>query len=185
LEVGPEIVEMAECDAQWIGSTHVGDPERAKQDIPPATRRQIVRREHGRCAVPGCRSSRYLDIHHIRSRADGGDHDPANLCLLCDAHHTAVHRGFLIIEGRAPHGLRFLHADGASYGAPTVTPRVAEHAADAFLALKQLGFKESQARRGVDAALAHVGRDAPLEELIRAALSATREDVRQVGFPVA
>ncbi len=54
---------------------------RATQTIPPAIRRQVVRREHGRCAVPGCRCSRFLDIHHIRPRHLGSPSrqgDPAS-----------------------------------------------------------------------------------------------------------
>jgi len=198
VEIAPEIVEMAECDAQRIGRTHVGhevdemaacDAEpigpthegrgaRATQEIPPAIRRQVVRREHGQCAVPGCRCSRYLDIHHLRPRADGGGHDPANLLLLCAAHPTAIHRGFLIIEGRAPDSLRFLHADETDYGAPISAPAVAERSADAFQALKQLGFKETQARRCLSAALAHMGADASLESLVRAALAETRRKAK-------
>jgi len=50
--VGHEVAEMAECDAQQISRTHVGEKHRATQDIPPATRRHVVRREHGQCAVP-------------------------------------------------------------------------------------------------------------------------------------
>ena len=50
-------------------------------------------------------------------------------------------------------------------------------AADAFVALKELGFKETAARRGVDAAIAHVGAGASLEELIRAALLEARRDL--------
>jgi len=198
IEVAPEVIEMAECDAQQIGRTHVGheademargDAKRidrthvggktcATQAIPPAIRRQIVRREHGQCAVPGCRCSRYLDIHHLRPRADGGKHDPANLLLLCAAHHAAIHRGFLIVEGRAPDRLRFLHADGTDYGAPISAPAVAERSADAFQALKQLGFTETQARRCLSAALTHLGADATLESLVRAALAETRREAK-------
>jgi hypothetical protein len=187
LEVGSEIVEMAACDAQTIGSTHVGRPARATQTIPPAIRRQIVRRDHGRCAVPSCRSSRFLDIHHVRPRAEGGTHDPAMMTLLCGAHHRAVHRGFLIIEGTAPNGLRFLHADGTCYGAQALSPERAEHAAEAVSALRQHGITETQARSGLDAALAHVGPDASLEPLLRKALAETRqhESMHGVAVPVA
>ncbi len=196
VEVGPEVVEMAECDAQHIGSPHVGSPEqsphvgsrdrsthvgrnaRATQTIPPATRRQIVRRDYGRCTVPGCRCTQFLDIHHLRPRAEGGTHDPETMVLLCGAHHRAVHRGFLIIEGSAPDALRFHHADGTAYGSDVPRAEPVARAADAFRALKQLGFPETRARAAVDAAVTHVGIEAPLADLIRAALAETRREIR-------
>jgi 5-methylcytosine-specific restriction endonuclease McrA len=135
VDVDPTIVDMAKCDAQHIGPveggpvgsgqtnlTHVGEPAapkpvRATQTIPPALRRRVVRRDHGCCVVPGCRNSTFVDVHHLTPRADGGQHGADNLVVLCSAHHRAVHRGLLVIEGSATAGLRFTHADGHSYGA--------------------------------------------------------------------
>lgn len=48
------------CDAQHIGRLDADDPERSWQDVPPATRRLVLRRDRGCCTVPGCRSSRWL-----------------------------------------------------------------------------------------------------------------------------
>ena len=96
VEVGPEVLEMIECDAQHIGpvesvqvgtSTHMGNGarSRATQSIAPAVRRKVVHRDGGRCKVPGCRHIHFLDIHHIEPRADGGDHDPdaSSCCVAC------------------------------------------------------------------------------------------------------
>ena len=55
-------------------------------------------------------------------------------------------------------------------------PVSAENGALAFQALRQLGFKDSLARRSVDAAIAHVGHGATLDAIIRAALAETRTD---------
>ena len=183
IEVGPEMVEMAECDAQHIGSTHLGRAARATQTVPPATRRQVVRREHGRCSVPGCRCTRFLDIHHLRPRAEGGTHDPSKIILLCAAHHRAVHEGFLIIEGDVADGLSFHHADGTAYGRKVPAAKPVAHVADAFCALKQLGFPETRARSAVDAAVTHVGIEAPLAELIRAALVEIQREIEATTFP--
>jgi 5-methylcytosine-specific restriction endonuclease McrA len=103
-------LERARCDAQHIGSLDGAAPERAHQDIPPATVRFIWRRDHGRCRVPGCRSARALEIHHIVRRADGGSHDPSNLCLLCSSCHAAHHRGALTISGIAPDRIRVMRS---------------------------------------------------------------------------
>src|SRR5688500_16298038 len=86
IEVAAEVIDHARCDCDHIGSLDAEAPARMTADIPPATRRLIERRFLGKCAVPGCRSSRYLEIHHLRHREHGGDHDPDNLVLVCGAH---------------------------------------------------------------------------------------------------
>jgi hypothetical protein len=98
IEVEPTVIERAWCDAQHVGRVDAAMPARATQDIAPSVRRQVWRRDHGRCVVPGCRSARFLDVHHVEWRAEGGDHSPDNLCLLCFAHHQAVHDGRLVIR---------------------------------------------------------------------------------------
>ena len=99
--IEPAAIDRAMCDAQHIGSIDGAVPERASQDIPPSTVRLVWRRDGGRCRVPGCRSARGLEIHHLVHRADGGSHEASNLCLLCSACHLAHHRGALTITGTA------------------------------------------------------------------------------------
>ncbi|TMQ11813.1 MAG: HNH endonuclease [Deltaproteobacteria bacterium] len=99
--IDPETIDRAMCDAQHIGSIDGPAPERAYQDIPPAAARLVWRRDGGRCRVPGCRSARGLELHHIVHRADGGSHDAMNLVTLCGACHRAHHRGALTISGTA------------------------------------------------------------------------------------
>jgi hypothetical protein len=119
VDASPEGLEMAACDPQHLGSTHVGQPTRATQDVSPAVRRLVLRRDHGQCVFPGCRHSVFVDIHHIEYRSRGGDHEPDNLVTLCAAHHRAIHRGDVILVGPVSAGLRFYHADGTEYGAVT------------------------------------------------------------------
>jgi len=115
VEISATAVEIACCDADHIGSLDDDEPGRVQRDIPDPIRRLIHRRFHGRCAVPGCRSARHLDVHHLHPRAAGGSHDPANLVYLCGAHHDRVHEGRLIIRNQFP-ALAFTHADGRPYG---------------------------------------------------------------------
>src|SRR5262249_7723141 len=168
--VDAAVAELADCDAQ-----RVDDAGRATQDIPPATRRAVVRRQHGRCAVPGCRQAVFTDVHHIRLRSEGGTHDPDNLMLVCAAHHGSVHRGQLTIDGNWSAGLRFTHADGSAYGAPA-RPRVAVMLSDVHQALTGLGFKEREARWMVAELRPQVGEDGTmsLEQAIRRALAVWR-----------
>jgi len=173
IEVDTEAVEMAECDAQRLQPAGGASPARAKQDIPPATRREVMRRDGGQCIVNGCRSGVFLDIHHTVPREEGGTHDPDLLACLCAAHHRAVHKGQLIIEGRHSTGFVFRHADGTAYGA-TVCPETAQVMSDAFSALRGLGFAETEARRALDFVRTHVGRGASLDDVLRNALRALR-----------
>jgi hypothetical protein len=173
VDVGSEIVEMARCDAQHLDriDAHVGgQPTKARQDVTPAVRRKVMRRDGGRCVVPGCAHGMFLDVHHIELRSEGGDHIPDNLVTLCGAHHRALHRGQLVIEGRVSTGLIFRHADGTPYGraADPRTVSVFEHA---FLGLRSLGFREAEARRALERIRAetHVG-DASVESILRRAL---------------
>ena len=87
-------------------------PERVTQSIPPAVRRQVLERDGRKCSVPGCRHSQYLDLHHVRPRAEGGDHEPENLVTLCGVHHRAAHVGALAVTGNYSSGFVFRHADG-------------------------------------------------------------------------
>lgn len=53
IEVSPEAAAAARCDAQWVPSAHMGSSanERAAQDIAPAARRTVLRRDHRLCQV--------------------------------------------------------------------------------------------------------------------------------------
>jgi hypothetical protein len=107
IEIGPEVIERAHCDAEVIGSLSAEQPERLTATIPPRIRRQVLARDHHRCTVPGCRSARNLDLHHIDFQRDGGSHESWNLTVLCSGHHQELHNGMLTIRGRAPHALEF------------------------------------------------------------------------------
>lgn len=171
--VGSDMLEMASCDAQDIGDTHVGVPTKATQDTPPAIRRLVMRRDHGRCKVASCRSSVFVHVHHLHPRVEGGTHDPEGLAVLCSAHHRAVHRGLLIIEGSISAGLTFRHADGSPY--PSIpSPKLAQTYSDAFLALRSLGYRETEARSAIEAVRPRVGPDVTPQQLVIAALGAIR-----------
>lgn len=182
VQVGAEVVEMACCDAQHIGevgqSTHAGRAAvthvgRAMQEIPPAVRRQVMRRDGGRCQVPGCRCSLWVDIHHIRLRSEGGDHNPDQMLLMCAAHHRASHRGALVVKGTVSSGLEFRHADGTPYGGP-VRAQSAAACLDAQAALRSLGFGETESRRAVAQAREENEHSEVPGDLVRVALRLLR-----------
>jgi len=163
-------VDCAKCDAQELGRVDVPTPGRAKQTVPPGNKRAVIHRDCRRCAVPGCRQSAFLDVHHLDRRADGGGHDTDSLITLCGAHHRAIHEGALVIRGSYAAGLVFEHADGTRYGAPTVEPAKAAVLATVLERLVGLGFRHREAQSMIDRVRAHVGPAVGVEAALRAAL---------------
>lgn len=147
--IGRAALERARCDAERIDPASM----MSTQDVPPRVRRFVHQRDGEHCCVPGCRSSRYLEMHHIVPRASGGDHTPDNLTLLCDGHHRAVHDGWLSIAGAAPK-LSF------EWSRSTHVGQKAERA------LVELGYPVADARSAVIGAMEELGDGASLEHVI-------------------
>src|SRR5690349_8166886 len=114
IEIAPEVFERASCDAKDLGSLDATSPERATTTVTPRLREQVFARDHHRCTVPGCRSARNLDIHHIVPQAQAGTHHMWNMTLLCSGHHAALHDGLMVMQGQAPYGIQVHWV----YGAP-------------------------------------------------------------------
>ena len=164
VEMSPAAIERARCDAEEIGSIDGAGPERAKQAIPPSVRRFVWARDHGRCRVPGCRSSTNLDIHHIRHRKDGGTNDPSELILICQGHHLSHHEGNLVITGTAS-DLTVSRRASNSFTAAT-------HLVETAKALVTLGYSRREAKDAAEQTRTHVGTaDWPIEAWIKYALS--------------
>lgn len=86
LELGRAEREKADCDARVI------EPEkRSHSVIPPSTRREVMARDGHRCRAPGCRNTRFLEVHHVKPRAKGGGNEAGNLITLCSACHRLWH----------------------------------------------------------------------------------------------
>jgi HNH endonuclease len=111
IDVAPEVLERASCDARLLGSLDAATPERATTTVTPRLREQVFARDSARCTVPGCRSARNLEAHHIIEQARGGPHTLSNLTLLCSGHHAALHAGRLIVRGQAPYDRQFRWTD--------------------------------------------------------------------------
>jgi len=73
--------------------------------------RALRSRDHG-CRFPGCTHDRFVDAHHIRHWANGGETSLDNLALLCRRHHRLVHEGGFGVERIADGALRFTRPDG-------------------------------------------------------------------------
>jgi Domain of unknown function (DUF222)/HNH endonuclease len=99
------IVPLLEASGQPLS---VGRKTRA---IPPAMRRALSSRDRG-CRFPGCGERRFVDAHHVRHWAHGGETSVDNLVQLCRHHHRLVHEGGYAVEGDPRGALIFRRPDG-------------------------------------------------------------------------
>lgn len=77
---------------------------RRTRSIPPSIARALRTRDRG-CRFPGCGRDRFVDAHHIRHWAHGGETALDNLVQLCRHHHRLLHEGGFRIEA---HGDEFV-----------------------------------------------------------------------------
>jgi hypothetical protein len=114
--VSAETSRRMACDASLI-HWHAGvsgEPlniSHKSRTIPPAIRRALQRRDGG-CRFPGCTCRKFVDAHHIRHWADGGETRLNNLVLLCRRHHRLVHEGGFGVKARPDGDIRFTYPDG-------------------------------------------------------------------------
>jgi hypothetical protein len=190
-------LERAHCDAEHVSAL---EPGPVTQDIPAGVRRFVELRDGKRCRIPGCRSTLCLDLHHIKHRKHGGTHEPENIVSICGGHHDAHHHDRLWISGTSSNLVvrRLDEPQSAHVGAfggasepvpearaerpeqrteqrPTAETSISrfdlvEKRTTAYVALVTLGWKKPVAGAAVDAAIAELGADLPLDPLIRAAL---------------
>ncbi len=88
---------------------NVGRKTRA---IPPSLRRALQARDEGRCRFPGCENRRWVDAHHIRHWARGGETKLDNLILLCTHHHRLLHEGGFTVSRQSDGRLLFRRPNG-------------------------------------------------------------------------
>lgn len=122
--VSAETSRRLACDCAVVhwNEDEAGEPlniGRRSRSIPPAIRRALQKRDQG-CRFPGCTAHRFVDAHHIRHWADGGETKMDNLVLLCRHHHRLVHEG--------GYGVRMTDKSIPKFTDPTgrVIPQVAE-----------------------------------------------------------
>ncbi len=90
MEMSRADIERAECDSQ------IKRPgQRNTSTIPPGRRTEVLERDRFRCQAPGCGNSRFLEIHHVKSRSRGGGNELDNLITLCSGCHRLHHEGRL------------------------------------------------------------------------------------------
>jgi hypothetical protein len=86
--------------------------------VPTDIRRAVLERDEGTCCHPDCDRTKYLVLHHVIPREQGGPTATWNLRPVCWEHHDWVHRkgGWKLVhsgEGR----VRWVRPDGTPYRA--------------------------------------------------------------------
>jgi Domain of unknown function (DUF222)/HNH endonuclease len=105
-----ETVKRLTCDGSLVtvAEDERGTPllvGRKHRTVGTQLKRALWARDRA-CSFPGCHRTRYVDAHHVRHWADGGNTSLENLMLLCSYHHRLLHEG----------GFRIGHAaDGTAY----------------------------------------------------------------------
>jgi hypothetical protein len=113
--LAPDTARRIACDGSLMRITDdaAGNPldiGRKTRAVPPAMQRALRSRDGG-CRFPGCTHDRFVDAHHIRHWANGGETSLDNLALLCRRHHRLVHEGGFGVERTADGALRFTRPD--------------------------------------------------------------------------
>jgi len=124
--VSPEAVRRLSCDAGVVAliEDERGTPlsvGRKQRTIAGALKRALYKRDAG-CAYPGCTHRSFLEGHHIRHWADGGETSLKNAALLCSHHHRYVHEYGYTVELDADQRPRFRDPHGRHVAAVPARP---------------------------------------------------------------
>ncbi len=117
-DVSDTVAAEAACDAEVIDMAPGPTQARSTRVIAPVLRKKLLNRAKWRCEVPGCCGRLWLDVHHLRARADGGGNGVRNLVVLCSGHHRAVHAGGLALERDPDERMIVTHRNGESRRGP-------------------------------------------------------------------
>jgi hypothetical protein len=87
------------------------DVGRKRRTVSTPLKRALWARDRG-CTFPGCHNKRYVQGHHIRHWADGGETSLPNTALLCTYHHRLVHEGGFKMRRSEGSAFYFQRPDG-------------------------------------------------------------------------
>jgi hypothetical protein len=119
--ISPATAKRLACDASLVTvledeNGHVLNIGRRSRTVPAHIDRALKERDKT-CRFPGCCESRYVDAHHIKHWADGGETSLENLVTLCRYHHRQLHSGnyFISVDRESGNSiLRFITPSGAT-----------------------------------------------------------------------
>jgi len=98
---------------------------RKQRTIAGALRRALHRRDRT-CTYPGCTNRLFLEGHHIKHWADGGETSLSNALLVCSLHHRLIHELGYTVELGPDQRPRFRDPQGRLVAAVPATPLPAD-----------------------------------------------------------
>ena len=111
-----ETIKRLTCDGSLV--TVVEDDRgtpldvgRKQRTVSTPLKRAVWSRDRG-CTFPGCHRTHFVDTHHIRHWANGGETSLRNLTLLCTYHHRLLHEGGFTMSRDPDGSICFRRADG-------------------------------------------------------------------------
>ena len=122
--IAPETARRLACDCSLIpvvtgADGDVLDVGRKKRKVPPSLRRAVEVRDET-CTFPGCEHRRFIEDHHIRHWAHGGETTKENITQLCHWHHRLLHEGGYSVERLPDERLVFRDQHGIRVAAPVL-----------------------------------------------------------------
>lgn len=120
LDSGPalagESARRMACDSSIVRLTENADGMplnvgRKTRSIPPAIHRALKARDRG-CRFPGCTARHFVEGHHVKHWAHGGQTSLDNLVQLCHFHHRLVHEGEYGVHVYGHQQFAFTRPDG-------------------------------------------------------------------------
>jgi hypothetical protein len=127
--VSAETARRLSCDAgviEVVEDDH-GIPlsvGRKRRSISGSIKRALLQRDTA-CVFPGCDNRVFLEGHHVRHWADGGETSLGNACLMCSLHHRFVHEYGYQVEMGPDQRPRFRDPRGGLVPAVARRPAVA------------------------------------------------------------
>jgi hypothetical protein len=128
--VSGEVARRLSCDAGVVEiiEDDRGAPlsvGRKQRTIAGALRRALHRRDRS-CTYPGCTNRLFLEGHHVKHWADGGETSLSNALLVCSLHHRHVHELGYTVEFGPDQRPRFRDPQGRLVAAVPETPSPAD-----------------------------------------------------------
>jgi hypothetical protein len=114
------VIEVVEDDDHGVPLS-VG---RKRRSIAGSIKRALLQRDTA-CVFPGCDNRVFLEGHHVRHWADGGETSLGNACLMCSLHHRFVHEYGYQVEMGPDQRPRFRDPRGRLVPAVATRPAVA------------------------------------------------------------